>query len=155
MMAAHHGRQSRTSRFSTGQTARRSRATDSSISLTERRQAHSHITDGAVWKLNMDTGVWTDITPDRPNSKQPGIRLYVAVSSRRATSAARSLPSTFGHPISVGGEDIFRSMTQARRGRPIFDSGNATGGLFDYSFAPIYSRAHTNPLAFRYRDRSH
>jgi photosystem II stability/assembly factor-like uncharacterized protein len=94
----------------------------------------SHITDGAVWKLNMDTGVWTDITPDRPNAGNRAFG-YVAVSVD-AQHPRTLIVSTFGRPVSVGGEDIFRSTDGGATWKPIFDSGNATGGVFDYSFAP-------------------
>ena len=67
----------------------------------------SHMTDGAVWKLNTGTGAWTDVTPDRPTAGSRAFG-YAAVSVD-AQHPGTLIVSTFGRPASAGGEDIFRS----------------------------------------------
>lgn len=94
----------------------------------------SHMTDGALWKLTMGTGAWTDITPDRPTAGSRGFG-YAAVSID-AQHPRSLIVSTFGRPGSAGGDDIFRSTDGGTTWRPIFDSGRAGGGVFDYRTAP-------------------
>ena len=94
----------------------------------------SHMTDGALWKLNMGTGAWTDITPDRPTAGSRGFG-YAAVSID-AQHPRTLIVSTFGRPGSAGGDDIFRSTDGGTTWRPIFDAGRASGGVFDYRIAP-------------------
>jgi len=90
----------------------------------------SHMTDGAVWKLNSRTGEWTDITPDHPvaGSKQFG---YAAVSVD-AQHPRTLIASSFGRPGAAGGEDIFRSTDGGATWKTIFGSG----GVYDYTRAP-------------------
>ena len=94
----------------------------------------SHMTDGAVWKLNTHTGEWTDITPDRPvaGSKEFG---YAAVSVD-AHHPGTLIVSTFGRPRAAGGEDIFRSTDGGTTWKPIFGGG----GTYDYSLAPYVEK---------------
>jgi photosystem II stability/assembly factor-like uncharacterized protein len=94
----------------------------------------SHMSDGAEWKLKKGTGAWTDITPDRPavGSRAFG---YAAVSVD-AQHPRSLIVSTFGRPASAGGDDIFRSADGGATWKPIFGSGRASGGVFDYSLAP-------------------
>ncbi|MGC1420881.1 MAG: xyloglucanase [Terracidiphilus sp.] len=89
----------------------------------------SPMTDGAVWKLNLRTGVWTDITPDRPvkGSREFG---YAAVSVD-AKHYQTLIVSTYNR-YHAGGEDIFRSTDEGATWKPIF----AGGGTFDYTIAP-------------------
>jgi photosystem II stability/assembly factor-like uncharacterized protein len=94
----------------------------------------SHMTDGAVWKLSTNTGVWTDITPDRSTAGSRAFG-YAAVSVD-AQHPRTLIVSTFGRPAYAGGDDIYRSTDGGATWKPIFDGGNATGGVFDYSFAP-------------------
>ena len=87
----------------------------------------SHMTNGALWKLDTRTDSWTDITPDRPvaGSREFG---YAAVSVD-AQHPRALIASTYGRP---GGDDIFRSTDGGASWKPIFGSG----GLFDYRLAP-------------------
>ena len=92
----------------------------------------SHMTDGAVWKLNTQTGAWTDITPEHPiqGSREFG---YAAVSVD-AHHPQTLIASTFGRPGSEGGEAIYRSTDAGASWKSVF--GGAHGGVFDYSLAP-------------------
>ena len=89
----------------------------------------SPMTDGAVWKLNLQTGAWTDITPDKPvkGSREFG---YAAVSVD-AKHYQTLIVSTYNR-YHAGGEDIFRSTDEGATWKPIF----AGGGTFDYTIAP-------------------
>jgi hypothetical protein len=91
------------------------------------------MTDGAVWKLNMSTGAWTDITPDRPDTSNRAFG-YAAVSVD-AQHPRTLIVSTFGRPASAGGDDIFRSTDGGTTWKAIF-GGVTSGGVFDYSLAP-------------------
>jgi photosystem II stability/assembly factor-like uncharacterized protein len=90
----------------------------------------SRMTDGAVWKLDTQTGAWTDITPDHPivGKKEFG---YAAVSVD-AQHPRSVIVSSFGRPYAAGGEDIFRSTDGGATWKPIFGGG----GVYDYSLAP-------------------
>jgi len=89
----------------------------------------SPMTDGAVWKLNLQTGAWSDITPDRPvkGSREFG---YAAVSVD-AHHEKTLIVSSYNR-YKAGGEDIFRSTDEGATWKPIF----AGGGTYDYSIAP-------------------
>jgi photosystem II stability/assembly factor-like uncharacterized protein len=91
----------------------------------------SPMTDGAVWKLNLQTGAWTDITPDKPakGSREFG---YAAVSVD-AKNYQTLIVSSYNR-YHAGGEDIFRSTDEGATWKPIF--GSDGGGTFDYSLAP-------------------
>lgn len=90
----------------------------------------SHMTDGAVWKLDTHKGSWTDITPDRPvpASKAFG---YAGISVD-AQHPQTLIVSSFGRPGSAGGEDIFRSTDGGAHWTTVFGSG----GQYDYRLAP-------------------
>jgi len=90
----------------------------------------SRMTDGAVWKLSIRSGEWTDITPDHPVAgiKQFG---YAAVSVD-ARHPRTVIASSFGRPGSAGGEDMFRSTDGGATWKPIFGGG----GVYDYTLAP-------------------
>ena len=94
----------------------------------------SRMTDGAVWKLNTQTGAWIDITPDHPvaGSKQFGYAA-VAVDAQHPRTV---IASSFGRPGSAGSEDIFRSVDGGQTWTPIFKGGAPGGGIYDYSLAP-------------------
>jgi photosystem II stability/assembly factor-like uncharacterized protein len=94
----------------------------------------SHMTNGAVWKLNTGTGEWTDITPDRPNASNRAFG-YAAVSVD-AQHPRTLIVSTFGRPASAGGDDIFRSTDGGTTWKAIFSGEATSGGVFDYSLAP-------------------
>lgn len=90
----------------------------------------SRMTDGAVWKLNIQTGAWSDITPDHPipGNKEFG---YAAVSVD-AKHPRTVIVSSFGRPHNAGGDDIFRSIDGGESWKPIFGAG----GVYDYGLAP-------------------
>ncbi len=90
----------------------------------------SRMLNGAVWKLNTHTNVWTDITPDRPvpETKTFG---YAGISVD-AEHPQTLIASSFGRPGAAGGEDIFRSTDGGAHWTTIFGSG----GQYDYSLAP-------------------
>ena len=94
----------------------------------------SHMTNGAVWKLNTHTGEWTEITPDRPVAgvKEFG---YAAVSVD-AHHPRTLIVSPFGRPASTGGEDIFRSTDGGATWKTIFHGRGDANGVYDYSLAP-------------------
>jgi photosystem II stability/assembly factor-like uncharacterized protein len=90
----------------------------------------SYMSNGAVWKLDTRTGTWTDITPERPiaESREFG---YAAVSVD-ALHPRTLIASTFGRPIPVGGDEIFRSTDGGASWKPILGSHC----VYDYSLAP-------------------
>ncbi|MFP5228882.1 MAG: WD40/YVTN/BNR-like repeat-containing protein [Acidobacteriota bacterium] len=92
----------------------------------------SRMTDGAVWKLNTQSGAWTDITPEHPvrGSKEFG---YAAVTVD-PQHPQTLLASTFGRPGFDGGETIFRSTDAGATWKPLF--GNVHSGILDPSLAP-------------------
>lgn len=110
--------------------------------------------DGGVWKLNTNTGGWTDITPEKPapppaplpgappptpggqgsqNAQNASSFGYGAVSVD-AEQPSALIASTFGHP---GGEEIFRSADAGQTWKPIFHAGGAT---YDFSAAPYVAQ---------------
>jgi hypothetical protein len=95
----------------------------------------SRMNDGAIWKLNTQSGAWTNITPDPPiaGSKQFG---YAAISVD-AQHPQTLVASSFGRPGSAGSEDIFRSLDGGATWKPIFNGGvGPNAGIYDYSLAP-------------------
>ena len=92
----------------------------------------SRMTDGAVWKLNTQTGAWRDVTPERP---VPGSREFgyaaVAVDAHHPQTV---IASSFGRPRVEGGDNIFRSTNGGVTWTPIF--GRRSGRVFDYRLAP-------------------
>ncbi|HTW50160.1 MAG TPA: hypothetical protein VMD92_19545 [Acidobacteriaceae bacterium] len=94
----------------------------------------SRMTDGGVWKLNVKTGAWKDISPEHP---APGIREFgyaaVSVDARHPDTV---IVSTFGRPHAEGGEDIFRSLDGGATWKAVFGSG----GKYDYSAAPYVEK---------------
>src|SRR5579871_1977113 len=93
----------------------------------------SRMTDGSVWKLDTQTGTWTDITPEKPGAANPQGFGYagVSVDSRNPNTL---LVSSFFRP---GGEEIFRSTDGGASWRPVFHAG---GGKFDFRLAPYVAR---------------
>jgi photosystem II stability/assembly factor-like uncharacterized protein len=89
----------------------------------------SPMTDGAVWKLNLQSGVWSDITPDRPvkGSREFGFAAVSVDAHHEKTLIVSSY-----NRYKAGGEDIFRSTDEGATWKPIF----AGGGVYDYSIAP-------------------
>jgi photosystem II stability/assembly factor-like uncharacterized protein len=87
------------------------------------------MTNGGVWKLDTNTGAWTDITPDKPTAQR---RFGYAGVSVDAHHPQTVIVSSFYRP---GGEDIFRSTDGGRAWKPVF----AGGGTYDFSLAPYVS----------------
>lgn len=95
------------------------------------------MTDGAVYKFNTTTGVWTNITPVKPVPDAQSGFGYAAVSVD-AQHPQNIIVSTF-HRYKAGGEDIFRSTDGGQSWEPIFTGSGA--GKLDYTSAPYI--AHT------------
>ncbi len=93
--------------------------------------------DGAVWKLNLASGIWTDITPDHP---VPGSREfgYAGISVDRQHPQTL-IVSTYNR-YKAGGEDIFRSTDGGATWRTVFTQGGPSAGSFDYSNAPYVQK---------------
>jgi photosystem II stability/assembly factor-like uncharacterized protein len=87
--------------------------------------------DGAVWKLNTRTGVWTDITPDRPtpNDKENARKFGYGAVAVDAHDPKVLIASSFYRPK---GEEIFRSTDGGASWRRAFEGG----GVYDYAKAP-------------------
>ena len=88
------------------------------------------MTNGGVWKFNTKTKVWTDITPDKPNSMDKKFG-YAAVAVD-ANNPMNIIVSTFYRPDHAGGDEIFRSTNGGESWTAVF----ANGTKFDYSKAP-------------------
>jgi len=82
--------------------------------------------DGGVWKLNIKSGAWTDITPDKPGKER---KFGYAAVSVDAKNPRVVIASSFYRPK---GEDVFRSTDGGATWKPVFGSG----GVMDYSLAP-------------------
>jgi photosystem II stability/assembly factor-like uncharacterized protein len=82
--------------------------------------------DGGVWKLNLRSGVWSDITPDKPSKER---KFGYAAVSVDAKNPKVLIASSFYRPK---GEDVFRSTDGGVTWKPVFGSG----GVYDYSLAP-------------------
>ncbi len=92
------------------------------------------MSDGAVWKLDTATDVWTDITPEKP-APQAGKAFGYAAVAVDAHDPRVLIASTFGHPAGRGEDEIFRSTDAGRSWKPVFGGG----GTFDFSLAPYVS----------------
>jgi photosystem II stability/assembly factor-like uncharacterized protein len=89
------------------------------------------MTDGAVWKLNTESGQWTDVTPEKPDPGEKGFG-YIGVSVD-AHNPQVLIASSFDRWHSGrGNDDIFRSTDGGRTWKLVFGSG----GTFDASLAP-------------------
>lgn len=86
--------------------------------------------DGAVWKYNTTNGIWTDITPDKPNKKDK--RFGYAAVTVDTQNPQNILVSSFYRPGHVGGDELFRSTNGGESWTEVF----ANGTEFDYSIAP-------------------
>ena len=90
----------------------------------------SRMTDGAVWKFDPKSGIFTDITPDKPG---PDKRLfgYAAVSVDAQHPSTLIVSTYFRYGIGSG-EEIFRSTDAGKSWNPVFGSG----AKMDPSLAP-------------------
>jgi hypothetical protein len=95
------------------------------------------MTDGAVWKFNTRTGIWTDITPVKPDPEHHKAFGYATVAVD-AHDPDVAIASSFNRYM-AGGEDIFRTTNGGKTWKPVF-TGDVKG-VFDYSIAPYV--AHT------------
>jgi photosystem II stability/assembly factor-like uncharacterized protein len=82
--------------------------------------------DGGVWKLDIKSDAWTDITPDKPSQERKFGYAAVAVDAKNPQVL---IASSFYRPK---GEDLFRSTDGGATWKPVFGSG----GVYDYSLAP-------------------
>ena len=88
----------------------------------------SSSSNGAVWKLNTKTDLWTEITPDKPDANR---RFGYAAVSVDAQHPQTLIVSTYNR-YSAGGEEIFRSRDGGTNWKTVFK----TGKIFDNSLAP-------------------
>jgi len=91
----------------------------------------SAMRDGSVWKFDSASGVWTDITPEKPDSTN---RFGYAAVSVQSDNPSVLIASSFGHP---GGEEIFRSVDAGKSWKPVFHKG---GGAYDFTLAPYVKK---------------
>ena len=87
---------------------------------------------GAVWKLNTETGQWTDVTPEKPASTQTGFG-WVGVSVD-AQDPETLIATSFDRHVNGQGDrdDIYRSKDGGKTWQAVF----ASGGQLDASLAP-------------------
>ncbi len=87
--------------------------------------------NGAVWKYDLKTSRWTEITPVKPDEDNPFAYVSVSVDLR---NPKHIIASTFGLHIAgkASGEDIFRSTDGGKTWKGVF----ASGGIYDESKAP-------------------
>ncbi len=91
----------------------------------------SRMTNGGVWKYNIETEKWTDITPDKPNP-ETGKTFGYATVEVAPSNPETILASVFHRWGEHGGADIYRSTNGGETWKPIMESG----AEFDYSIAP-------------------
>lgn len=89
------------------------------------------MSNGGVWKYNMQQKTWTDITPDKPEPGTDKHFGYAAVAVD-ASNPAHLITSVFYRPWNYGGDDIYRSTDGGQSWKAVF----ANGTEFDYSVAP-------------------
>lgn len=89
------------------------------------------MTDGGVWKYDLGTGEWSDITPDHPDSER---KFGYACVSVDLSNPKHLIASSFGRPMSGvnSSEDIFRTTDGGKTWKPVFGGG----GQYDESKAP-------------------
>ncbi len=91
--------------------------------------------NGGVWKYTMQTGMWTDITPEKPDPYSPTDAMGYASVATDPNDPNTILACTFYRSWEKGGEEIFRSVDGGKTYKGVF----ASGGKFDYSKAPYVS----------------
>jgi photosystem II stability/assembly factor-like uncharacterized protein len=90
------------------------------------------MTDGAIWKLNTNTGEWTDITPDKPSAQRQFGYAAIAVDANHPQTV---IASTYNR-YKAGGEEIFKTVDGGKTWKPLLAQSK-----FDYSLAPYVSHA--------------
>jgi hypothetical protein len=96
----------------------------------------SRMSDGAIWKFDTNSGMWTDITPEKPDAWNGRAFGYGGVSVD-AKDPKVAICSTFYHP---GGEEVFRTIDGGATWKKIFHGAPGTEGVYDYSLAPYVKR---------------
>ena len=94
----------------------------------------SEMTDGAVWKLNTKTNVWTNITPDKPNPQNRAFG-YAAISVDAGNPKTIIASSYHRYGIEKG-DELFRSTDGGKTWKKVFGSG----GFFDNAIAPYVGK---------------
>jgi photosystem II stability/assembly factor-like uncharacterized protein len=86
--------------------------------------------DGGIWRFNLRSGAWSDITPDKPGDNRHFGYAAVAVDPQNPQVL---LASSHYRPWTNGtGDDIFRTIDGGKTWKGIFTNG----GAFDYALAP-------------------
>jgi photosystem II stability/assembly factor-like uncharacterized protein len=94
----------------------------------------SRMTAGGVWKLDTKSGVWTDITPVKPDASKKESFGWAAVAVD-AHDPKVAIASTFGRMNGAGGEDdMFRTIDGGKTWKAVFGGGG--GGTYDFRLAP-------------------
>jgi len=94
----------------------------------------SRMTAGGVWKLDTNSGAWTEITPVKPDAAKNEAFGWAAVAVD-ARNPKVAIASTFGRMNGAGGEDdMFRTIDGGKTWKAVFGGGG--GGTFDFSLAP-------------------
>jgi hypothetical protein len=88
--------------------------------------------DGGIWKFDIDSTKWTDITPDKPDPSDNNKAFGYASVAVDPQNPQVIIASSFYRTREAGGEDIFRSIDGGKSWKPVFGSG----GKYDYSLAP-------------------
>ncbi len=88
--------------------------------------------NGGVWKYNLQSGEWTDITPEKPVPDDRNRAMGYASVAADPQHPETLLACSFYRP---GGEEIFRSVDGGKTWKGVF----ANGGSYDYSKAPYVS----------------
>ncbi len=88
--------------------------------------------NGAVWKYNIHSEKWTDITPDKPDPENIAHAFGYASVAVDPENPNTILACSFYRPGGLGGEEIFRSTDGGTSWKGVF----ASGGTYDYSKAP-------------------
>jgi hypothetical protein len=93
----------------------------------------SRMTAGGVWKLDTKSGVWTDITPVKPDASKKESFGWAAVAVD-AHDPKVAIASTSGRMNGAGGEDdMFRTIDGGKTWKAVFGGG---GGTYDFRLAP-------------------
>lgn len=92
--------------------------------------------NGAVWRYEIKTKNWKNITPQKPDPRKKTGFGYAAVAVDQQNPNTL-LVSTYHRYGNLGGDDIFRSNDAGKTWKPVFGSG----GKIDYSNAPYTAKA--------------
>lgn len=88
--------------------------------------------DGGLWKYNLKTGEWTDITPEKPNPKIERDALGYASVTVDPQNPNVVVACTYHRSGKKGGDEIFRSTNGGKTWKAILSLGKN----FDYTKAP-------------------